>query len=69
MATILDFQAATVKRAGGPSAAYALDAIDGVSAELIFFPGVRYERVVEAAPRKCRAKCRGRAHDQIDLPD
>jgi hypothetical protein len=68
MATILDFRA-TTKRAGGASATEALAAAEGGSAELIFFPGVRYERMVEPAPRKRSAKSRGRAHDQIELPD
>lgn len=68
MATILDFRAVTAKRAGGPIASDAL-AAQGGSAELIFFPGVRYERVAEPAVRKRRAKSRGRAHDQIELPD
>ncbi|MEQ1696282.1 MAG: hypothetical protein ABL901_10635 [Hyphomicrobiaceae bacterium] len=69
MATILDFQAATMKRASGLSANEALAEGAGGPAELIFFPGVRYERMDTPAPRKRSAKSRGRAHDQIDLPD
>ena len=68
MATILDFRSATTKRASGPIANEALAVAEAGSAELIFFPGVRYERA-EPAPRKRSAKSRGRAHDQIELPD
>lgn len=72
MATILDFRPAVQKLASGPSANDALAAGTGGSAELIFFPGVRYDRAEAApgpAPRKRSAKSRGRAHDQIELPD
>ena len=64
MATILDFrprgQTATDETSGVPRA---------LSAELIFFPGVRYERAEpEAGPKRSR-KRRTRPHDSIDLPD
>lgn len=68
MATILDFRPATGKRASGACANEALAGGEGISAELIFFPGVRYERA-EPAPRKRSAKSRGRSHDQINLPE
>ncbi len=70
MATILDFRPGTAKRACGPSANEALAVSNAGSAELIFFPGVRYERAEPTpAPRKRSAKSRGRAHDHIELPD
>ena len=64
MASILEFKRSTFRSS-------ALDARDGaqVSAEIVLFPGVRYERMPDApepAPkeRSCRAR---RRRDRIDL--
>jgi hypothetical protein len=67
MATILEFRPAAgscraADATGGPTAAAAR------SAELIFFPGVRYERHEQTPAPKSRGK-RRRPHDLIDLPD
>lgn len=68
MATILDFRPATYERSRETAARAGGTTSQSASAELIFFPGVRYERAEpQSAPRK--RKARGRAHDQIDLPD
>jgi len=68
MATILDFPQLSLERTR-QTAMRAVDTNDsGESAELIFFPGVRYEREEPQSPSPKR-KARGRSHDQIDLPD
>jgi hypothetical protein len=41
----------------------------GASAELILFPGVRYERQQPEAPAKSRRRGGRATHDVIDLPD
>jgi len=68
MATILDFPQLTPERTRQAE----MRAVDTnhpcASAELIFFPGVRYERAEPSSPPPKR-QARGRAHDQIELPD
>jgi hypothetical protein len=61
MATILEF-----KSVGRPSAASVLAAYGtGQSAEIVFFPGVRYERQTETAETKQKkSKCR---RDTLEL--
>lgn len=70
MATILEFRPAS-QPVTGPNATVPA----GVStAELIFFPGIRYERasqqedLSQTTPKRAR-KRRVRPHDSIDLPD
>ena len=60
MATILEFRPAAVRASGQQQSG-------SVLAELIFFPGVRYERAEPLQPKR-RGK-RQRAHDLIDLLD
>ena len=40
----------------------------GVPAEIVFFPGVRYERWVEAPPAE-KAKKRARRRDRMEIND
>jgi hypothetical protein len=63
MATILDFRAPA---AGRPSETAAAK-VSG-SAELIFFPGIRYERTEIEPPSQAR-KSGGRTRDLIELLD
>ena len=72
MATILAFKPAPAAGSSRSGAA-ALPCTSSRSAELIFFPGVRYERHAEtpepqpdSSPRRKR---RSRPHDAINLPD
>ncbi len=74
MATILEFRPAANRGPQPPNGDPASTA--PFSAELILFPGIRYEREIEAAEpvvhqttSKGRRKRRARAHDSIDLPD
>lgn len=62
MATILEFRAANASRAGSAKGA------NSGSAELIFFPGVRYERAETAPSPRSRGKRRQNQHDRMDLP-
>jgi hypothetical protein len=60
MATILDFKPVQAGRTTPSRAAHS-------SAELIFFPGIRYERhEPEPAPERERKK---RRHEMLVLPD
>jgi hypothetical protein len=74
MATILEFRPAASRGPQQLSGDPAMSASS--SAELIFFPGIRYERDVAACEQPVRQaaakgarKRRARAHDSIDLPD
>ncbi len=62
MATILEFRAS----ARGASSANPAKG-QGVPAEIVLFPGVRYERWTETASRK-RSKSK-RRRDQIEIND
>lgn len=66
MATILNFRSP----AAGQTKSSRSMAGD-MTAELIFFPGVRYERHAEAEPKRIGAKARPRlrARDKIELVD
>jgi hypothetical protein len=68
MATILEFRA---HDAGSASSSQTARGQATGSAELIFFPGVRYERAEQApapAPR-ARTKRRQNLHDRMNLPE
>ena len=72
MATILAFKPAPAAGSDQPTRA-ALHCAASKPAELIFFPGVRYERH-ETLPEpqleaRTRRKRRTRQHDAITLPD
>ena len=66
MATILEFRPAASRTVQS--------AAEATTAELIFFPGIRYERsssaedLRQAAPKRGR-KRHARPHDSIELPD
>jgi hypothetical protein len=72
MATILDFRQGGAQQRSRELQC-STDGTQPATGELIFFPGVRYERSVSepvAQPTVVRKrKARGRAHDQINLPD
>lgn len=79
MATILAFKPASPDRSAAPAQA-AASCPASTKAELIFFPGVRYERVDTSgeiqshpAPQRERKNSRRtrqpRSHDLIDLMD
>jgi hypothetical protein len=61
MALILDFNAHATKASRGSSRARAAG-----SAEIVIFPGVRYERWDDA---NARPKRRTKQRDRIELPD
>ena len=65
MATILDFRSTGTSQSRGQHKAGNSPA----SAELIFFPGVRYERAQDAEPVRRKRKRPTRPHDQIELQD
>ena len=62
MATILEFRAANAGRATS------CGSVQTGSAELIFFPGVRYERAEPAPSPRTRGKRSQNQHDRMDLP-
>ena len=62
MATIIEFRPS----GRAPSAALT-KTVNGGSAELVLFPGVRYDRWLERPARKSRARARKR--DKLELKD
>ena len=60
MASILSFRPS--QRAGAAHTG------SGASAEIVFFPGVRYERWADEAP-DAKAKKRSRRRDKLELQD
>lgn len=64
MASILEF-----RRSGCALRPHVGRTAAGASADIVIFPGVRYERLVdEPAPAKPRAR-RARRRDRLDLDD
>lgn len=63
MATILEFRAQSSK-----SSTVAGRLVVGAGAEIVFFPGVRYERWSEELPVRPKGKKIGR-RDTLDLED
>jgi hypothetical protein len=64
MASILEF-----RKSGCQLRPHAGRAAAGASADIVLFPGVRYERYVEEAPQAKPRSRRSRRRDHLDLDD